>query len=104
MVGPAIPRPQLPYERRKPPTLSTEARKANAEKATQKEAVLHDDVGQLLASVNKRIKELSEKHSKKEEYFRMRLYLTSKAEKQTRKESTYNAFLHHVAEKENTSM
>ncbi|KIJ27742.1 hypothetical protein M422DRAFT_54914 [Sphaerobolus stellatus SS14] len=104
MVGPEVPRPQYPADRRKPPPLSQDVRKANAKKAMDKEDAMQEEVDVLLDFVNKRVVELSEKYSKKDEYFRMCVYLTSKAEKQKRKGSPYNVFLHVTAEKENSEL
>ncbi|KIJ30004.1 hypothetical protein M422DRAFT_268467 [Sphaerobolus stellatus SS14] len=101
MVSSAAPHLQRPKPRKEAPKLSTVERKLNAEKAWKKEEVMQDDVDELLDHLNKKIKELSAKHSKKEDYFLTRLHLTSKADKQTRKESPYNAYLHALAEKEN---
>ncbi|KIJ45327.1 hypothetical protein M422DRAFT_251089 [Sphaerobolus stellatus SS14] len=93
-----------PIDRRQPPTLTPEARKANAAKLAEREEELRTDIKQLLDEFNERIGHLSKKHSKKPDYFRTCLYLTSKAEKQTRKVNSFNAFTHLTLGKENADL
>ncbi|KIJ22288.1 hypothetical protein M422DRAFT_277352 [Sphaerobolus stellatus SS14] len=77
MTGPLLPRPQQPATRPKPPPLSTEQRKANVRKSQDKEEAIHEDISELMEMIDTRITKLSKKHSKKNDYFRMHLYLTS---------------------------
>ncbi|KIJ45979.1 hypothetical protein M422DRAFT_250403 [Sphaerobolus stellatus SS14] len=104
MTGPLLPRPQQPAIRPKPPPLSTEQRKTNVQKSQDKEEAIHEDVSELMEMIDTRITELSKKHSKKNDYFRTCLYLTSEATRKKRKKSAFNAFMHLQAQKENADL
>lgn len=73
-------------------------------KAAETEAKMQAAIEKLLVHINTEVGKMCEEFSKKPEYFKTRLYLTSKAEKQTRRENPFNAFLHSFAEKENAGM
>lgn len=102
-MPPAVPRPQEPREPRDPHLVAPAAQHAVTAAVNARNALEEDKaLGELLLHVEQEIARLAVKFSKSEWYLRERFHFTAKSDKKKhQKTSTFNAFIHHMSNKEN---